>query len=81
MNTIDVAGTATDTTEATLDTVTINGVPAAGAAATFADADGNGVWEWSVTGLTLNKGANAVTINFSDEDGNVTKVSKSYRIK
>ena len=79
-NTIDIAGTAADITIVSLDTVTVNGV-ATDPLSLGADDDGEGVWSWSVVGLPLKKGTNAVALTFSDEDGNVTKVTKTYVIK
>lgn len=80
-NKIDLVGTAADLQAVTLDSVTVNGVAATVAASDITDADENGVWNWNVTGIALKKGVNAVALIFSDEEGNETKVSRTYTIK
>lgn len=79
--TIDITGTALDNqTAVTLDAITVNGVATTPAGLGPEDA-GTGVWNWSVTGLPLLKGKNVVVLSFSDEDGNVEKVTKTYTLK
>ncbi len=76
--TINISGTAFDDhTLVALDAITVNGVPTAPAAVSDGDT-GEGIWNWSVTGLPLVKGKNVVELRFSDEDGNVTKATKTY---
>lgn len=81
LNQIDIAGTAADLTEVNLDGVTINGLPTKATSVAITDTDGDGVWTWNVTGVSLKKGPNAVAVFFSDEDGNVSKVTKTYTVK
>lgn len=80
-NTITVAGMAADIEAVELDSITVNGLPVAAASATIDDTDENGVWSWSVTGIPLKQGANLVAITFTDEDGNLSNVTRSYRLK
>jgi hypothetical protein len=80
-NTITVAGTAVDIEEVSVDSVTVNGVDDTSATVAISDDDENGSWDWSVTGLQLKKGANAIIITFTDEDGNLTQLKKSYTVK
>jgi hypothetical protein len=81
VNKIDVAGSATDLEDVTLDSVTVNNVAAADAVVTIADPEADGSWDWSVKGVQLKKGANKVVLTFLDEDGNATAVTKTYTIK
>ncbi|MGB8169235.1 MAG: hypothetical protein WCF18_17185 [Chthoniobacteraceae bacterium] len=76
--TINIAGSATDDqTTATFDSITVNGVESTPASSSSTDAE-NGSLNWNVTGLPMVKGKNVVVLSFSDEDGNVTQVTKTY---
>lgn len=82
-NTIDIIGTADDITFVTLTAITVNGI-ATSPASLGANDTGNGIWNWSVNGLRLAKdksGRSVVALTFSDDDGNLTKVTKTYTIK
>jgi hypothetical protein len=81
LNKIDIAGSAEDITDVSLDSIKVNGVETAPAAMSIADDDGDGVWTWGVIGLQLKKGVNAVLLTFSDADGNESTVTKSYTIR
>ena len=80
-NTVDLVGTASDITAVSLDFIKVNGLAVTPATASIADADGNGLWNWNITGLPLKKGVNSIAITFSDEDANETVITKSYTIK
>jgi hypothetical protein len=78
-NTIDITGIADDTTLITLDSVTVNNVAVTPASVGPND-NGTDAWYWSVRGVQLSKGKNVVVLSFSDVDGNVTKVTKTYTL-
>jgi hypothetical protein len=80
-NKLNLTGTASDLQAVKIDSVTVNGVAAAVTSTDITDTDENGVWNWIVTGLTLKKGTNGIVLTFSDEDGNETKVTRSYAVK
>ncbi len=77
---INITGTADDVSIVTLDAITVNGVAATPATLGTGD-NGTELWNWSVGGLQLAKGRNVVLLTFSDDEGNLTKVTRTYTLK
>jgi len=80
-NKVAVSGTVADQQEVTLNAVTVNNVAVTGATVTLSEADAAGLSTWSVSGIGLRKGPNAVALIFSDEDGNLTRVARNYTLR